>query len=148
MAHPALVQAFRLDGVITLVDAVNGAGTLDAHVEAVKQVAVADRIVLTKADLVTDPGEVEALRARLRRINPGAELLGVDDGQAGAAALIDCGLYNPATKSADARRWLGEATHDHHHDHPLIIPSYQWKLCLAVFSISYQESLSLYDFCF
>ncbi len=117
MAHPALVQAFRLDGVITLVDAVNGAGTLDAHVEAVKQVAVADRIVLTKADLVTDPGEVEALRARLRRINPGAELLGVDDGQAGAAALIDCGLYNPATKSADARRWLGEATHDHHHDH-------------------------------
>jgi len=38
--------------------------------------------------------------------------------------------------------------HDHHHDHPLIIPSYQWKLCLAVFSISYQESLSLYDFCF
>lgn len=117
MAHPALVQAFRLDGVITLVDAVNGAGTLDAHVEAVKQVAVADRIVLTKADLVTDPGEVEALRARLRRINPGAELLGVDDGQAGAAALIDCGLYNPATKSADARRWLGEAAHDHHHDH-------------------------------
>jgi len=117
MAHPALVQAFRLDGVITLVDAVNGAGTLDAHVEAVKQVAVADRIVLTKADLVTDPGEVEALRARLRRVNPGAELLGVDDGQAGAAALIDCGLYNPATKSADARRWLGEATHDHHHDH-------------------------------
>ena len=117
MAHPALVQAFRLDGVITLVDAVNGAGTLDAHVEAVKQVAVADRIVLTKADLVTDPGEVEALRAALRRINPGAELLGVDDGQAGAAALIDCGLYNPATKSADARRWLGEATHDHHHDH-------------------------------
>ena len=117
MAHPALVQAFRLDGVITLVDAVNGAGTLDAHVEAVKQGAVADRIVLTKADLVTDPGEVEALRARLRRINPGAVLLGVDDGQAGAAALIDCGLYNPATKSADARRWLGEATHDHHHDH-------------------------------
>ncbi len=116
MAHPALVQAFRLDGVITLVDAVNGAGTLDAHVEAVKQVAVADRIVLTKADLVTDPGEVEALRARLRRINPGAELLGVDDGQAGVAALIDCGLYNPATKSADARRWLGEAAHDHHHD--------------------------------
>ena len=43
MAHPALVQAFRLDGVITLVDAVNGDATLDAHVEAVKQVAVADR---------------------------------------------------------------------------------------------------------
>ena len=51
MGHPALVQAYRLDGVITLVDAVNGAATLDAHAEAVKQVAVADRIVISKADL-------------------------------------------------------------------------------------------------
>jgi G3E family GTPase len=51
MAHPALVQAYRLDGVITLVDAVNGAATLDAHAEAVKQVAVADRIVISKGDL-------------------------------------------------------------------------------------------------
>ncbi|WP_095084925.1 CobW family GTP-binding protein [Mesorhizobium sophorae] len=114
MAHPALVQAFRLDGVITLVDAVNGNATLDAHVEAVKQVAVADRIVLSKADLVTDPDELETLRARLRQINPGADLLDVADTKTGVAALFDCGLYNPATKSADVRRWLGEA-HDHHH---------------------------------
>lgn len=118
MAHPALVQAFRLDGVITLVDAVNGNATLDAHVEAVKQVAVADRIVLSKADLVTDPHELETLRARLRQINPGADLLDVADTKTGVAALFDCGLYNPATKSADVRRWLGEAhDHDHHHDH-------------------------------
>ena len=54
MAHPALVQAYRLDGVVTLVDAVNAQATLDTHVEAVKQVAVADRIVVTKADLVDD----------------------------------------------------------------------------------------------
>jgi G3E family GTPase len=121
MAHPALVQAFRLDGVITLVDAVNGNATLDAHVEAVKQVAVADRIVLSKADLATDPSELETLRARLRQINPGAELLDVADTGTGVVALFDCGLYNPATKSADVRRWLGEeAAHDHdhhHHDH-------------------------------
>ena len=44
MAHPALAQAFRLDGVITLVDAVNAERTLDSHVEAVKQIAVADRL--------------------------------------------------------------------------------------------------------
>ena len=118
MAHPALVQAFRLDGVITLVDAVNGNATLDAHVEAIKQVAVADRIVLSKADLVTDPRELETLRARLRQINPGAELLDAGDAGTGVAALFDCGLYNPATKSADVRRWLGEEAapdHDHHH---------------------------------
>lgn len=121
MAHPALVQAFRLDGVITLVDAVNGNATLDAHVEAVKQVAVADRIVLSKADLVTGPGDLETLRTRVRQINPGAELLDAADTGTGVAALFDCGLYNPATKSADVRRWLGEEAahdHDHHrHDH-------------------------------
>jgi G3E family GTPase len=124
MAHPALVQAFRLDGVITLVDAVNGNATLDGHVEAVKQAAVADRIVLTKTDLANQ-SDVEALRARLRQINPGAVLLNAGDSRTGAASLFDCGLYNPETKSADVRRWLGEeAGHDdehhdhrHHHDH-------------------------------
>ena len=118
MAHPALVQAFRLDGVITLVDAVNGNATLDVHVEAVKQVAVADRIVLTKVDLAGDPADLEALRARLRQLNPGAVVLEAGDSGTGVAALFDCGLYNPATKSADVQRWLGEeAAHDHHHGH-------------------------------
>src|SRR6188472_76850 len=51
MGHPVLMQAYRLDGVVTLVDAVNGPATLDAHEEAVKQVAVADRIVVSKGDL-------------------------------------------------------------------------------------------------
>ena len=69
--------------------------TLDAHVEAVKQVAVADRIVLSKADLVDDADELDALRARLRQINPGAEMLDVGDTETGVAALFDCGLYNP-----------------------------------------------------
>ncbi len=118
MGHPALVQAFRLDGVVTLVDAVNGEATLDAHVEAVKQAAVADRLVLTKAEL-TSPEEVERLKARLRLVNPGARI--VDAREAGAAALLDCGLYDPATKTADVRRWLGEEAeqahaHGHHHD--------------------------------
>ncbi|MBZ9884522.1 GTP-binding protein [Mesorhizobium sp. CA10] len=115
MAHPALVQAFRLDGVITLVDAVNGEATLDTHVEAVKQAAVADRVVLTKTELV-NAAAVEALRARLKQINPGAVVLEVEE--AGAAALFNCGLYDPQSKSADVRRWLGEeAAHGHDHDH-------------------------------
>ena len=116
MGHPALVQAFRLDGVVTLVDAVNGAASLDAHVEALKQAAVADRLVLTKTDLA-EAEDIAALTARLRAINPGARIL--DAGRAGAADLLDCGLYDPATKSADVRRWLGEAAadrHDHHHE--------------------------------
>ncbi|CAN7681640.1 CobW family GTP-binding protein [Aminobacter sp. LjRoot7] len=116
MGHPALIHAFRLDGVITVVDAVNGSATLDAHVEAVKQVAVADRIVLTKADLVDDAEWLDALKARLARINPGAETREVEG--AAVAKLLQCGLYDPATKTADVRRWLGETTeHDHHHGH-------------------------------
>ena len=55
MAHPYLVMRYRLDGVVTLVDAVNGLATLDQHPEAVKQAAVADRLVLTKTDLVDTP---------------------------------------------------------------------------------------------
>ncbi|MET0574987.1 MAG: GTP-binding protein [Mesorhizobium sp.] len=123
MGHPALVQAFRLDGVITAVDAFNGDTTLDAYVEAVKQVAVADRIVITKADLVSDADVLVALRARLRSINPGAQMRDARDGKTRHAALFECGLYDPATKTADVRRWLGEeAAHvhdehgDHHHD--------------------------------
>ncbi|MDX8461140.1 CobW family GTP-binding protein [Mesorhizobium humile] len=117
MAHPALVQAFRLDGVITLVDAVNGEATLDAHVEAVKQAAVADRIVLTKTDLAGAAG-IKALRARLRQLSPGAVVLDVNEAGTGAAALFNCGLYDPQTKSADVRRWLGEeAAHDQDHYH-------------------------------
>jgi G3E family GTPase len=111
MGHPALVQAFRLDGVVTLVDAVNGAASLDAHVEALKQAAVADRLVLTKTDLA-GADEIEALKARLKAINPGARIL--EAGKADAADLLDCGLYDPATKSADVRRWLGEAADEHH----------------------------------
>jgi G3E family GTPase len=115
MGHPALIHAFRLDGVITVVDAVNGSATLDAHVEAVKQMAVADRIVLTKADLVDDAEWLGALKARISRINPGAEIRAVEG--AAVAKLLQCGLYDPASKTADVRRWLGEAHAHDHHDH-------------------------------
>jgi G3E family GTPase len=122
MAHPVLVQAFRLDGVLTLVDAVNGAATLDAHMEAVKQAAVADRIVISKLDMVADEVVPAELTARLRRLNPSAPILDVRN--AGLPDLFGCGLYDPETKSADVRRWLGEAQDDrhghghghHHHD--------------------------------
>jgi G3E family GTPase len=124
MQHPYLVMRYQLDGVVTLVDAVNGLSTLDAQAEAVKQVAVADRIVLTKTDLpegaaAHDPAG--PLRRRLARLNPAAPLLFAADGEAGAAALIGTGLYDPATKTADVARWLNEEAyregHSHHHHH-------------------------------
>ncbi len=125
MYHPYLVLRFRLDGVVTLVDAVNGAATLDAHEEAVKQAAVADRIVLTKTDLL-DPGAaggLDALVARLARLNPGAPRLDAARGEATAVALLSAGLYDPSSKAPDVARWLRAdayaiaGAHDgHHHD--------------------------------
>jgi G3E family GTPase len=108
MVHPYLVMRYRLDGVIAVVDAINGAATLDAHAEAVKQAAVADRIVLTKTDLVGEPHApaLATLMRRLRALNPAAPILDAAAGEAVAARLFDCGLYDPAAKSADVRRWL------------------------------------------
>jgi G3E family GTPase len=108
MAHPYLVQRFRLDGVITVVDAVNAAATLDQHMESVKQVAVADRIVLTKTDLLGAEREpaVRQLRARLAALNPAAPVL--DAGAASAENLMSCGLFDPARKIPDVKRWLAE----------------------------------------
>lgn len=117
MGHPALVQAYRLDGVVTVVDAVNGAATLDAHEEAVRQVAVADRIVISKDTMAPGEGrDVDALVGRLRQINPHAVILRAEE--ATPARLFDSGLYDPKSKTADVARWLGEAhRHGHDHDH-------------------------------
>jgi G3E family GTPase len=119
MTHPYLVQRYRLDGVITLVDAVNANATLDEHREAVKQAAVADRLVLTKTDLA-GADVVASVRTRLKALNPGAPILDAAKGEATAAALLDAGLYDPSSKIPDVKRWLAEAAveaaeHAHHH---------------------------------
>lgn len=134
MGHPVMVQAFRLDGVLTTVDAVNGEVTLNCHEEAVRQVAMADRIILTKTDLPEAIELLPALLVRLAKLNPGARIVEAAQGSASVAALFDCGLYNPATKTNDVERWLNEEAyrdreaerhgiehghhhHHHHHDH-------------------------------
>ena len=109
MTHPYLLMRFRLESVISLVDAVNGMHTLDEFPEALKQAAVADRIVISKSDLCETPAAQEylaQLRARLQQINPSARLLDAASGEADAASLLDAGAYDPATKSFDVRRWL------------------------------------------
>lgn len=109
MTHPYLVLRYRLDGVVTVVDTVNGMATLDAHPEAIKQAAVADRIVLTKTDLPqADAGAEKALRARLTQLAPGAKILVAAEGEATAAALLDAGLYDASSKGPDVSRWLAE----------------------------------------
>ena len=116
MGNPVIAHSFSLDGVVTAVDAVNGLATLENHAEAVKQVAVADRIVLTKTTLA-DAETIAALRREIEALNPRAEISDADAPV--TSALLTNGLYDPESKSPDVRRWLHEETHhhDHHHHH-------------------------------
>ena len=119
LGHPMIVARYTLDGVVTLVDAVNGLSTLDHHPEAVKQAAIADRIVLTKTDLQPD-GTV--LRARFQALNPAADVLDAAKGEATANALIGTDLFDLTKKIPDVAHWLkaeayGDHSHHHHHGH-------------------------------
>ena len=102
-----IAERFRIDGVVTAVDVTHADGQLGRHFEAVRQVAMADRLLLTKCDLAT-PDEIARVARRLARANPGATQIEVRLGSVDAAQLIGCGLYDPLTRSADVRRWLAE----------------------------------------
>jgi G3E family GTPase len=97
---------YRLDGVVTLVDAVNGAGQLDRQPEAVKQAALADRLLLTKTDLA-GPAAVAGLRERLRALNPGAALRDVLMGEVEPQFILDLGLASSRADAAALERFLG-----------------------------------------
>ncbi|NDP46778.1 MAG: GTP-binding protein [Sulfuriferula multivorans] len=109
LLHDNWVRArYRLDGVVTTVDAVFGMSQLDEHFEAVKQVAVADKLLLTKTDLA--PAEaVTALRERLATLNPAADILTVTNGEVAPAAIQNLGLWNAETHSIEVVRWLKQA---------------------------------------
>ena len=116
MTDRSLCDVYALDGVITTVDAVTGMKTLDRQAEAVRQAAVADRLILTKTDV--PEAQTAALRARLAAINPGAPMLKVVGGAVAPAALFDCGFYDAAGKHPNVAGWLAHEAHgrvQHHH---------------------------------
>src|SRR5882724_9672066 len=121
--NPLVSHFLRLDTVVTTVDAANAVHQLDHQYEAVKQVALADRLLITKCDLVSN---IAALEQRLRRLNPGARIERVMHGAIDPADLFGAGLVDPEKKAVDVARWLNEQAfaasrehHDHdHHSHP------------------------------
>ena len=131
MQHPYLSLRFYPETLITMVDAINGAQTLDRHPEAKRQVAMADKIVLAKTDLIDTANEREGLprlRARLQAINPLAMLLDAQAGEATIAKLFCGSPYDLSAKPAAVREWLREDAvaassghrhdgHEHHHAH-------------------------------
>ena len=119
-ADPVLKHHFRLGNVIATVDAVNGATQLARQPECTKQVAVADRLVLTKTDLA-DRATTEALVERLRRLNPSAPLWRSAESRLDVAALLSHDVFALSGKSALARRWFAQEMdvrpQDHGHGH-------------------------------
>jgi G3E family GTPase len=105
LAERWIAARHKLDGVVTTVDAVLGAGQLDSHYEAVRQVAVADRLLLTKTDQA-DGAALAALRARLQELNPAAPILDVVNGVVDPALITGLGLFSTEGKHPDVARWL------------------------------------------
>lgn len=106
LASDGLLGAqYRLNGVVTLVDAVNGMGSLDTMPEAVKQAAVADRLVITKTD-IADAAAVEALEARLHVMNLYALISKAVDGVLDPDLLREITPGSVKAMTQDPNRWL------------------------------------------
>jgi G3E family GTPase len=116
---------YLLDAVVTVVDARHGMDQLDRHEEAQRQVGFADKILLSKTDLV-DAGALETLKARIRRINPRAPISTSDFGRAPIGEVLDLRGFNlndkleldPAFLTAEeAHAHEDEHEHGHEHEH-------------------------------
>lgn len=126
LSEPTLAGLYRVGMMIVIFDAVNGPGTLERHEESVRQLALADGILVTKLDLVpvAERATVEAeLIERLRRINPAAKIDRIDDPGVDPIALLSGAALDPTTSDTAAKDWLNlpayeHQDHDgHHHDH-------------------------------
>jgi G3E family GTPase len=112
-----LLEHYRLDCVVTLVDAVNSPGQLNQFSEPVKQVALADRLIVTKSDLITAP-QLSDLSTRLRELNTRAPIRHALNGEVELAYLVDVGLRRTRADLEEVERWLGaDEEHDHGEGH-------------------------------
>jgi len=98
---------FRMDGVVTTVDAVLGEAQIESYFEAAKQVAVADKLILAKTDLAST-ADLSALKERLAELNPAAEQIVAVKGEMDFDRILDLGLFNARDKVPDVQKWLNE----------------------------------------
>ena len=120
MSSIELIRIYSLDGVITVVDSINGEKTLDLHEESLKQLALAEKIILSKTDIV-DKDEIKSLVYRIKEINPVSQIIFSKFGNIPLEEIFGLGAYDPYKKSADVKKWLAaekykDQKHHHHHD--------------------------------
>ena len=112
-----IAEYYRLDAVITVVDAKHGMETLNKQDESQKQIGFADRILISKKDLVSDE-DYEALRKRIVRINPRATISAVHFGETDLKEILDISGFNLNAILDIDPEFLADDAHDHHdHDH-------------------------------
>jgi G3E family GTPase len=117
LSEADLAAALTIAAVVTTVDSVHGLDQLDAHLESVRQVGVADRIVLTKGDLA-HPGVVRRLRERLAGLNPHAQVIEAVSGAAPAEVLLAAAsALRPVAHDESAHQCDEHCGHDHHAHH-------------------------------
>jgi G3E family GTPase len=119
----AVRDHFLLDAVVTVVDAKHASQQLDEHDEARRQVGFADRILLSKTDLVGDDAQVEALMQRLRQMNPRAHQRKVHMGEAPIKELLDIRGFNLNAALEIDPEFLTSDHHEHNDD----VTSFVWK---------------------
>jgi G3E family GTPase len=124
LSEAVLRHHFRLSGIITTVDAVNATAQLDSFPESVKQVAMADRLVVTKADLC-DELLLNELRKRLRGVNSSAQMLQSTEIGDGLPQLLTDDIYNAAGKFREASYWtVGTVDNPPSHTHAADVHSF------------------------
>ena len=132
MTDTMLQAQYRLDCVVTLVDAVNGVEQLETLREPVKQAALADRLLITKTDLA-EGQQGAALERRLRDLNPTAPLKRAVNGEIDVPFLIGVGLETAKSRMEEVERWMGAEPHDEHgHVH-------RHESDIRTFSLRYQK---------
>ncbi len=106
LTNPMIFNHFALDGVVTTVDTINGVSSLDRFPECVKQAAIADRLIITKVDMVENDKQIKILEERLRVLNPAAPIIATTTQDANPSDLFGTGIFDPTTKALDFDNWL------------------------------------------
>ena len=157
MSEDDLFRLYALDGIITTADAELITSQLEDHFEPAKQLALADRILITKTDRV-DAGRVETVKDVIRDLNPAAEITAIAEGRANVDIFTGLAAFEPVAARHHAEGWLGlddvtaaghhacadahctDPSHDHHnghrdpHDH-------RHTHGIQAFAITYKEPL-------
>lgn len=102
---PKLFDLYRLQGTVTLVDAVNGATTLTTHAEARRQVGVADLLLVSKTEL-SDPQQLLALEQQVRRLNPTAPIVHRTLDAVDLSQILTLDHAEPVHSETPLRAWL------------------------------------------